>query len=137
MTVSSASADDLTIRRFSRCSDVSVGVEHEIGHADDAVHRRADLVAHVRQELALGLVGGLGGVLGRAQFGFRLVALGDVLRNADAAHHFAVLDVEAAHVVQPSHRAVGPDRLGAGPRNRRRISRPPRMVSSTDARSSG
>ena len=32
-------------------------VERELGHADDAVERRADLVAHVGQELALGLVG--------------------------------------------------------------------------------
>ena len=31
---------------------------------DDAVHRGADLVAHVRQELALRLVGGFGGGLG-------------------------------------------------------------------------
>ena len=38
-------------------------VERELGHADDAVHRRADLVAHVREELALGPVGGLGRVL--------------------------------------------------------------------------
>ena len=38
-----------------------VGVEGEIGHADDAVHRRADFVAHVGQELALGAVGLLGG----------------------------------------------------------------------------
>ena len=36
---------------------VSRCVERELGHADDAVHRRADLVAHVREELALGAVG--------------------------------------------------------------------------------
>ena len=30
------------------------GVEREVRHADDRVHRRADLVAHVRQELAFG-----------------------------------------------------------------------------------
>ena len=29
-----------------------LGVERQRGHADDAVHRRADLVAHVREELA-------------------------------------------------------------------------------------
>ena len=59
MTVSSDSADDLTISRYSRCSRVEVGVEHQLGHADDAVHGRADLVAHVGQELALGPAGGL------------------------------------------------------------------------------
>ena len=38
-----------------------VGVEGQLGHADDAVHRRADLVAHVGEELALGPAGGQGG----------------------------------------------------------------------------
>ena len=35
-------------------------VEQQPAHADDRVHRRADLVAHGRQEGALGFVGGLG-----------------------------------------------------------------------------
>jgi len=30
-------------------------IEQQVGHADYAVHRRADFVAHVRQELALRL----------------------------------------------------------------------------------
>ena len=50
----------LTISRYSRCSAASARVQHQVGHADDGVHRRADLVAHVGQELALGPVGGLG-----------------------------------------------------------------------------
>ena len=50
-----------------------LGVQHEIGHPDDAVHRRPDLVTHVRQELALGPVRGLGGVLRRSQLGLRLL----------------------------------------------------------------
>ena len=37
-----------------------LGVQDEVGHADDSVHRRADLMAHVRQELGLGVVGALG-----------------------------------------------------------------------------
>ena len=40
------------------------GALQQVGQADDGVHRRADLVAHVGQEGALGPVGGLGGVLG-------------------------------------------------------------------------
>ena len=39
---------------------VELGVEQQPAHADHRVHRRADLVAHRRQERALGLVGGLG-----------------------------------------------------------------------------
>ena len=33
-------------------------VQRQVAHADDGVHRRADLVAHVGQEVALVLVGG-------------------------------------------------------------------------------
>jgi hypothetical protein len=47
-------------RRQLALVGVEPGVEQQPAHADDAVHRRADLVAHRRQERALGLVGGLG-----------------------------------------------------------------------------
>ena len=53
MIVSSESALDWIVSAKSRCCGVSVGVEQQPGHADDAVHRRADLVAHVGQELRL------------------------------------------------------------------------------------
>ena len=36
--------------------DAKAGFQDEIGHADDGVHRRTDLVAHVGQEHALGAV---------------------------------------------------------------------------------
>ncbi len=39
---------------------VELGVEQQAAHADDRVHRRADLVAHRREERALRLVGGFG-----------------------------------------------------------------------------
>ena len=47
------------------CANVALVVrsgvsEQQAAHADHAVHRRADLVAHRREEAALGLVGGLG-----------------------------------------------------------------------------
>jgi hypothetical protein len=45
---------------------VQRGVEGEVGHAEDGVHRRADLVAHVGQEVALRAAGGLGDFLGLA-----------------------------------------------------------------------
>ena len=41
----------------------------QLGQAEHAVHRRADLVAHVRQELALGPGGGLGGRFAGLQLG--------------------------------------------------------------------
>ena len=42
------------VSAYSRCSRVEVGVEQQLGHADDAVHGRADLVADVGEELRLG-----------------------------------------------------------------------------------
>ena len=50
----------LTVCRYSRTSGESVLAQGQVGHADDGVHRRAQLVADVGQELALGLVGPLG-----------------------------------------------------------------------------
>ncbi len=61
---------------------VQRGVEQQAGHADHAVHRRPDLVAHVGQELALGPVGRLGLLAMEAQ---RLLHLAT---QADAGHHF-------------------------------------------------
>ena len=52
----------------------STAVERQVGQADDGVHRRADLVAHVRQEIALGMAGGLRQARGGLQ---RLRALQD------------------------------------------------------------
>jgi hypothetical protein len=45
------------------------GAEEKMSHSDDAVERGADLVAHVGEEDALGLVGGLGGLLGDLECG--------------------------------------------------------------------
>ena len=47
---------------------VQRGFQQQAGHGDDAVHGRADLVAHVGQELRLGARGGFGGDAGRQQF---------------------------------------------------------------------
>ncbi len=54
------------------------GLKGEFGHADDAVHGRADFVAHVGEEGAFGAVGGLGGFLGAEQFLGGALAVGDV-----------------------------------------------------------
>ena len=54
-----------------RCSCAEGGVQGQLGHAEDRVHRRADLVADVGQELVLGPVGRLGRLLRPAQFRLR------------------------------------------------------------------
>ena len=46
---------------------VQFRLEGEVRHADDSVHRRADLVAHVGQEIRLNLGGGFGRILGNSQ----------------------------------------------------------------------
>ena len=54
-----------------------VGREQQAAHAEDAVHRRADFVAHGRQEGALGLIGLVSGVLGLLESDVRALALED------------------------------------------------------------
>ena len=56
ITVSSASADSFAVSRYSRCSESSEVSQRQIQHAQDPVHRRANLMTHVRQELALGSI---------------------------------------------------------------------------------
>ena len=43
-----------------------LGFQGQVGHADDGVHRGADFVAHIGQEVGLGLRGGFGHFLGGA-----------------------------------------------------------------------
>ena len=58
-------------------------VEEQRAHSDHTVHGRADLVAHVRQKLALGPVGRLGRVSGLADLVFGPLARADVFLNRD------------------------------------------------------
>ena len=88
--VSSASPLERTTSANSRCSPRQLGVEQEIGHADHGVHRRADLVAHRGEEVAL-----------RLRRGFRFLAralkLGDVVIDPKEA------DLEPFHGERDEH----------------------------------
>ena len=53
--------------------------KEEIRHADHAVHGRADLVAHVGEEGALGAIRGLRGVLRSLECELDLVAAGNLV----------------------------------------------------------
>ena len=55
MIVTRLSADRWICSAYSRCSDASGVSSSRLDRADDAVHRRADLVAHGGQEGALRL----------------------------------------------------------------------------------
>ena len=46
-------------------------LRQQLGHADDAVHRRADFVTHVGQERTLRPIGGFGRLASGDQFVFR------------------------------------------------------------------
>ena len=48
---------------------VKLGLGEQFGHAQHAIHRRADLVAHIGQEFRFGAVGGLGLEQGFGGFG--------------------------------------------------------------------
>ncbi len=84
---------------------VGVRLQRQVGHADDAVHRGADLVAHVRQEVALGLVGRIGA---RLEF----VQRGDVGRDAQHRRHLAFRVQGHAHAPHLAHAAVRQRKFG-------------------------
>ncbi len=65
--VTSAAMDrvDVVVALFS--ARLRSKFSQHVGKAENAVERRADLVAHVGQECALGLIGGLGRILGLFQ----------------------------------------------------------------------
>ena len=80
-----------------------VGVEEQARHADDAVHRRANLVAHVGQELRLEPHRFERRIARLFELRGDLVALGDVTTDADHADNLAV-----PIAVRPPGRQVGP-----------------------------
>ncbi len=57
---------------------LSARFERQFEHADQGIHRRADFMAHGRQERGLGAVGIVGGVLGLLQLAKQLLALADL-----------------------------------------------------------
>jgi hypothetical protein len=74
------------------------GHQHQGVHADDAVHRRADLVVHVGQELALDAVGLLREVVGAGHGLLGLLQVADV--GVDRDH--AALGGAALAAAQPA-----------------------------------
>jgi hypothetical protein len=60
-----------------------LGVQRQLGHAEDGVHGGADLVADVGQELVLGTVGRLRRLLGPPQLLLGLLALGHIDGHGD------------------------------------------------------
>ena len=65
--------------------------QKQLNHADDAVHRRADFVAHVGQKTALRPIGGIGALAGVNQLPLVAFPLGNLLRNSDDSNQLPVL----------------------------------------------
>ena len=71
-----------------------LALEDQFGHADHGVQRRADFMAHVRQEGALGPTGRFGRLFRRPQ-GFRGPLLrGDVLGDAEGADDLPLVVIQ-------------------------------------------
>jgi len=104
------------------------GLVEERGHADDAVHRGADLMAHGREEGALGLAGEVGfegGLLGVADGVFELEV--EFLGGGDGGAElgglaFLLADIDergeelevAEGVAEAAQREHGPDGVAVG-----------------------
>ena len=115
MSASRAWLDSFTTPRHSRCSAESSSIERELGHADDAVHRRANLVAHVREEITLGLVRALGLVFGRLAFDHLLLEIARAL--FDEADELALAMARAPDLPWYAVSAVPRKTTSARPRN--------------------
>jgi len=117
------------IDAFDSFGFILVVIQQPGGKSQDSAHRRADFMAHVGQELALGPAGGLGGFLGLGQLLLDVLALGDVadvaLNDAPPAFPVDVADklygdlaavfvfqwkifiADSANLLQRLHRALG------------------------------
>ena len=84
-------------------------IEHQMGHAHDAIHGRAYLVAHVCQKNALGGIGGFGAFLGLAQnalvlAGFcHIAGIAGYTQHAWPAHHLVGKGIPAQPLAGMRH----------------------------------
>ncbi len=85
---------------------VEVCIQEQIGHAQYPVHRRADFVAHVRQELGFRARAGFGFILGRQK------RSGGALERAHGARQQS--DFVPASGIGHVRRQIAPCKLGQG-----------------------
>ena len=106
---------------------VEAGVEQQVGHADDAVHRRAQFVAHRREKRALGAIGRLGRFARVLQLDFDTLVAADVAEHPQpaaavlGARHFR--KEEDRRQIEFEDAAVGQRQFEAEQRRRQRIAR--------------
>ena len=78
-------------------------LERQVRHPDDGVHGRADLVAHVGQEVGFERCGFFRKLLGAAQFLLGQLPVGNVHKRTDGAARRAI---SAGKTMQPEQRVV-------------------------------
>src|SRR5260370_27838606 len=66
------------------------GVQHQLGHAENAVHGRANFMTHGREENALGFTGGFRGLLRGLQLLYCIAALRNIAEAPDAPGTFPI-----------------------------------------------
>ena len=107
ITESRASPESLTVVRNSRCWAREMALQDQFRHADDRVQGRADLMAHVRQEGALGAAGRLRRLPGLFQVRVRAGQLGRPLLDP----HFQLVPRRSQFPFRAEH-ALGALALG-------------------------
>ena len=93
---------------------IELRVEQQRCHPDDAVHRRADLVAHVGEELRLQSRRFLGLIRRRSEITVDALAFGDVVERDHRTGDDLVLDDREHRVLRCECRAVAPPHLLRG-----------------------
>src|SRR6266566_6526702 len=69
------------------------GVQHQLGHAENAVHGRANFMTHGREENALGFTGGFRGLLRCVQFLYRMATLRNIAEAPHAPGTFPIQEL--------------------------------------------
>ena len=59
------------------------GLQGQVGHADDRIHRRPNFMAHPGEKVTFSPVGGFGSLLGDMEVGLVIFQLGDIVIGAD------------------------------------------------------
>ncbi len=66
-------------------------LQYEIRHTDNDIHRRADLMRHVRQEFTLCTIGGFRTFASLHHLYFRPFALSDVCMYGEVTHRYLLV----------------------------------------------
>ena len=114
MMPSSECAAPCALVRWLRSAGGRSRLERQVEHAENRVHRRADLMAHIGQELALGQVGRLGRLPCRSRLGCQLgqlvVAFGELLvRSSTRRSRSSLIDRSCSS--PPAKRLVGVEQI--------------------------